>query len=195
MATKKKVTKQVVQEFLKIDLGCGKNKREGFLGVDQYKMDGVDIVLNIGEDIWPWGDGTVEEIHASHFLEHLTQKQRAHVMNEAYRVMKEGGKATIITPHWASNRAYGDITHAWPPVAEMFFYYLSQEWRDTQAPHTDKKWNPDGFNCNFAATWGYSFSPELGSRSQDYVQFALANYKEAASDLHATLVKPIVQKE
>lgn len=71
----------------------------------------------------------------------------------------------------------------------MSFYYLSKEWRATQAPHTDKKWNKDGYNCDFQAVWGYSFAPELGARNQEYVQFALANYKEAAQDIHATLTK------
>ena len=174
---------------IKLDLGCGKNKREGFLGVDQYPMDGVDVVLKIGADPWPWEDNSVDEIHASHFLEHLTAQERVHFYNEAYRVMKPGAKGTIITPHWASNRAYGDPTHQWPPVAEMSFFYLAQEWRNTQAPHTDIKWNPQGFSCNFNASWGYSFSPELGVRNSEYVQFALANYKEAAQDLHCTLTK------
>lgn len=176
---------------MKLDLGCGKNKKEGFIGCDQYAMEGVDKVFNIGQEVWPFENDSVDEIHASHFIEHLTQKERAHFMNEAYRVMKAGAKATVITPHWASNRAYGDITHQWPAVSEMFFYYLKQEWRDTQAPHTDIKWNKDGFNCDFDATWGYSFGGELQTRNAEYVQFALQNYKEAAQDLYATLIKPL----
>lgn len=175
----------------KLDMGCGPRKKEGFLGVDQYAMEGVDVVLNIGVDPWPWEDGTVEEINASHFLEHLTARQRVHFMNEAFRVLKDGGKAVIATPHWASNRAYGDFTHQWPPVAEMFYYYLKREWRATNASHTDIKWNPEGYSCDFDATWGYSFSPELAARHQDHIQFALQNYKEAALDLYATLVKPV----
>lgn len=175
---------------MKLDLGCGKNKKEGFTGCDQHAMEGVDVVFDIGAEPWPFNDESVEEIHASHFLEHLTQEQRAHFMNEAYRVMKPGAKATLITPHWASNRAYGDMTHQWPPVAEMFYYYLKREWRESQAPHTDKKWNAKGFDCDFDATWGYSFSGELQTRNSEYVQFALQNYKEAAQDLYATLVKP-----
>ena len=175
---------------MKIDLGCGKNKREGFVGVDQYQMDGVDVVLDIGNAVWPWADGEVEEIHASHFMEHMTAQQRINVVNEAYRVLQDGGKFTVITPHWCSNRAYGDMTHQWPPVAEMWFYYLKQEWRDSQAPHTDAKWNPNGYTCNFDATWGYSFAPELAAYNQERVQFHLQNYKEAAQDIHATLTKP-----
>ena len=193
MATKRKLAPvpEVVEAVAptKLDLGCGSKKREGFHGVDQYKMDGVDTVLRIGTEKWPFADNSIEEAHSSHFLEHLEATERVHFFNELYRVLKPGAKATIITPHWASNRAYGDPTHKWPPVAEMAFYYLKKEWRDTQAPHTDSKWNKDGYSCDFTALWGYSFTPELSNRNQEYIQFALQNYKEAAQDLHATIVK------
>lgn len=179
-------------KIIKLDIGCGKNKREGFTGVDQYAMEGVDVVHDVRITPWPWDDNSVDEVHCSHFLEHLTGKERVSFMNELYRVLKSGAKATIITPHWCSNRAYGDFTHQWPPVAEMYFYYLSKEWRKTQAPHTDIEWNPEGYSCDFAATWGYSFGNELVNRHQDYQQFALMNYKEAAQDMVATLVKTVV---
>jgi hypothetical protein len=183
------VTKKIEATSIKLDVGCGGKKRDGFHGVDQYKMPGVDTVLKIGTAKWPWKNDSVDEIHCSHFIEHLTATERVHFYNEACRVLKTGAKATIVTPHWASNRAYGDPTHQWPPVSEMAFYYLSRKWREEQAPHTDIKWNKDGFNCSFTCTWGYSFSQELGARNQEYVQFALANYKEAAQDMVATIVK------
>lgn len=175
---------------MKLDIGCGKNKKEGFTGVDQYEMPGVDVVMDL-RGSWPWEDNEVDEVHCSHFLEHLTQEERVHFMNELYRVMKPGAKATIITPHWNNTRAYGDPTHKWPAVSEMMFYYLKKEWRDTQAPHTDIKWNRNGYSCDFDATWGHSYGPELAGRSQDYIQFALNNLTNAAMDLHATLVKPV----
>lgn len=177
------------QQSIKLDIGCGKNKQEGFIGVDQYKMDNVDVVMKIGTDAWPWADSSVEEVHCSHFLEHLNAQERVHFCNELYRVMKKGARATIITPHWASLRAYGDPTHQWPPVSEMWIYYLSKEWRKTQAPHTDKEWNSAGFDCDFDATCGYGMHPGLMTRNEEYRQFALSNYKEAAQDLHTTLVK------
>jgi hypothetical protein len=109
-------------------------------------------------------------------------------MNELYRILIPGGKATIITPHWASNRAYGDFTHAWPPVAEMFYYYVSKEWRASNAPHNDISVNPDGYNCDFQATWGYGLHPEIIPKNQIYQTFALTFYREAAQDLHCTLI-------
>ena len=100
----------------KLDIGCGKNKKEGFLGVDQYAMEGVDVVMDV-RGVWPWEDNSIDEVHSSHFVEHLTATERVHFYNELHRVLKNGAKAMIITPHWASNRAYGDPTHQWPPVS------------------------------------------------------------------------------
>lgn len=173
---------------LKLDIGCGKNKKEGFIGVDQFPMKGVDKVMDVRKK-WPWKNDSVSEVHCSHFIEHLTANERVHFLNELYRVLKKGAKVTLVTPHWASNRAYGDPTHQWPPVSEMFFYYLSKEWRKTQAPHTDQEFNKDGYNCDFEATWGYSMHQSLVSRNQEYQQNALQFYKEAAQDTIATLTK------
>ncbi len=181
--------------MVKLDIGCGKNKKEGFTGIDQFPMEGVDLVLDVRVDKLPYEDNSVDEIHASHFLEHLKAEERVFLLNELYRVLKPGCNVTIITPHWASNRAYGDFTHQWPPVSEMFYYYLSKDWRDVNAPHTDIQYNPAGYSCNFNATWGYSYNPELNLRHQDYVQFALNNYKEVIMDMYATLTKPSVVED
>ena len=172
----------------KIDIGCGKNKREGFTGIDQYAMEGVDHVFDLRQ-AWPIASDSVEEAHSSHFIEHLSATERVHFYNELYRVLKTGAKATIVAPHWGSNRAYGDPTHQWPPVSEMSFYYLSKDWRETQAPHTDKKWNPQGYDCHFAATWGYSLRQDVVLRNQEFQQFAMQNYKEVCQDIIVTLTK------
>jgi SAM-dependent methyltransferase len=171
---------------LRLDLGCGKNKREGFTGVDRRTFPGVDVVADLLKP-WPWGESTVTEIHASHMLEHFTGVDRVHVFNEMYRVLIPGGKATIITPHWASNRAFGDFTHQWPPVSEMLYFYVSKAWRDVNAPDNDIEWNDQGYRCDFDATWGYVLRADLLARNTEYQMFALGNYKEAASDLIATL--------
>ena len=175
---------------VKLDIGCGGNKKPGFVGVDQYAMPGVDHVFRIGGEKWPFEDNSVEEAHSSHFLEHLTNLngkwERVRFFNELHRVMMPGAKCTLIFPHWASNRFYGDPTHC-EPFSEMGFYYLSKEWRKSQAPHSDSEWNENGYTCDFEATWGYSMHQTLLTRNSDYQQYALQNFKEAAQDLIATL--------
>lgn len=175
---------------MKLDLGCGKNKLPGFIGVDQYTMEGVDVVANLsGPHPWPWEDNSVDEVHSSHFVEHLDAKQRVHFVNELHRVLKPGGVAKIVVPHWSSHRAYGDPTHQWPPVSEMWFYYLLKSWRDVNAPHTDSQWNPEGFNCDFDATWGYAIRQDIQARNFEYQQYAVSNYKDVVQDIIATLKK------
>lgn len=149
---------------------------------------------------WPWDTDSVDEANCSHFLEHLTNLndkwERVHFFNELYRVLKPGAKCTLTLPHWCSNRYYGDPTHK-EPFSEMGFYYLSREWRKgdatkgimANAPHADKEFNPHGYDCNFVATWGYGLNPAIQSRNTEYQTFALQNYKDAATDMIATLVK------
>ena len=178
---------------LRIDIGCGKSKKEGFVGMDRRAFPGVDIVHDILDMPWPWGNDSVDEVHCSHVLEHLDHNQykphRVKFVNELYRIMKVGAKATIITPHWCSCRAYGDFTHADKPVSEFFFYYLNAEWRKANAPDNDIEWNPDGYRCHFDATWGYSLHPAIATRNQEYQGHAMGFFKEACQDTIATLVK------
>jgi hypothetical protein len=174
------------QQPLRLDLGCGKNKRPGFTGVDRRAFEGVDVVTDL-TTAWPWADSSVDEIHMSHILEHFTGVERVHIFNEMHRVLVKGGKAQIITPHWCSNRAYGDFTHAWPPVSEMLYFYVSKAWRLQNAPDNDSQWNPQGYSCDFEATWGYSLHPDLTTKSGDRVAFSTQFYKEACQDLIATL--------
>jgi hypothetical protein len=174
----------------KLDFGCGPHHREGFEGVDIIEFVGVTHVCDLRKSPWPWKDNSVAEAHCSHFLEHLTAAERMTFVNELERVLVPGGTCQVITPHWASCRAYGDPTHQWPPVSEFWFYYLNREWRDQNAPHTDAKHLKGGFACNLIATWGYGLRPDMLVRSQEWQQFAIANYKEVASDTVATLKKP-----
>ena len=183
------------QKPLRLDFGCGPHPKEGFEGVDCIPFgDMVKHVLNIGRDPWPWADNSVDEAHASHFIEHLTNLngawERCHFFNELGRVLKPGAKCTLIFPHWASNRYYGDPTHK-EPFSEMGFYYLSKAWRDANAPHSDGANNPGTYTCNLEATWGYAMRADLSVRNPEYQQYALANFKEAAQDMIATITKPI----
>lgn len=204
---------------IKLDIGCGKNKQAGFVGIDIYDFPGVDIVADLRQhtwaaekvledmkprmvpftskahgDRWMFASDSVDQVHCSHFLEHLTnfgdRWERVYFFNELHRIMKVGATCQMIFPHWASNRYYGDPTHK-EPFSEMGFYYLNRAWRLDQgnAPHADVSVNPNGYSCDFDATWGYSLHSSLITRNQEVQQFALTWAKEAAQDIIATLTK------
>lgn len=173
--------------LLKLDIGCGPNPKEGFHGVDCIKFPAVKTVVKLGSRPLPFADGSVDEVHSSHFLEHLTQQERCFFMNDLYRVMKPGSQCMLIVPHWASGRAYGDPTHQWPAISEMFFYYLDRKWREQNAPHTDKKYLKWGYDCDFEFGVGYNIHGMIAAKHEDARNFAVSFYKEACQDIIATL--------
>lgn len=175
--------------MVKIDLGCGKNKKLGYLGVDTIDFPGVDLVFDLSSGRWPWEDGSVEAAHSSHFVEHLNAGERVFFYNELWRVLKVGAQAEIIVPSWTSTRAYGDPTHQWPPVSEMSFYYLDRSWRANNAPHTDGEHWKHGFRCNFHAGWGYNLNQSLATRNEAYRLHAVNSFINAADDIIVTLTK------
>lgn len=179
-----------MSDSLKIDLGCGPNKRDGFVGADRLPFDGrVDVVCDLAVERWPWDDDSVDEAHSSHFLEHLTSPQRVHFANELWRVLKVGAKALVVTPHWCAARAYGDPTHQWPPVSEWWPLYLHEEWRMANAPHADARNDPTMLSCDFDFVSGHSWHPALNDRS-DVVRAEWTSWrKEAIQDSYFTLTK------
>lgn len=186
----------------KLDIGCGPNKREGFAGVDWYPFPGVDHIFDVANEgaPWPFEDGSVDEVFSSHFLEHLDARGRCYFANELFRIMKPGAKATIVVPHWSSNRAYGDPTHQWPPISEMWPLYLNKLWRmgndaatppvPGNAPHSDKKWLPWGYDCDFdSMSTPCGLHPIANGRNQEWLQFAVTAYKEIITDMMITLTR------
>lgn len=170
---------------LRLDLGCGPRPKDGFQGVDIRDYGRTDILVCDLRGPWKWDDDSVSEVYCNHFLEHLTARDRIHFANELYRVLKPGGTAEVIVPHWGSGRAYGDLTHQWPPVSEFWFLYLGRKWRESEAPHT-----VDDYSCDFVVTWGKRLHPDIVVRNQEFQQFAATFYLEAAQDLVSTWEKP-----
>lgn len=159
---------------------------DGYLSVDSISFEGLDVVTDLRQR-WPWEDSTVSNIHMSHVLEHFTGDERVHIFNEMYRVLAPSGTAYIITPHWSSQRAYGDFTHKWPPVSEMLYTYLWKEWRMANAPHNDIEFNPNGYNCDFSFTGGYGLHQGILAWNNDRQQYAQQWFKEACADTHMTI--------
>ena len=180
---KRKLAAVPKTELLKLDLGCGPHPREGFHGVDIQQYDGkVGTLFDLRKVPWPWETESVDEVHCSHFIEHLTGIERIVFMNELYRVMKFGATASIIAPNWSHERAYGDPTHQWPPISSFAALYWNAEWRKANAPHV-------GFNCDFDYSTGVGFDPWLHTRNDEMKQFAMVRYTNSAADIYFNLTK------
>ena len=120
----------------RIDLGCGQRKREDHFGVDVMDVEGVDLVWDLADMPWPFEDDSVEEIVASHLVEHLTPVGGPNdgliaFMNEAYRICAPGAKVEIIHPYLMSKRAFQDPMHV-RFIPENTWTYFNAEWRERE---------------------------------------------------------------
>jgi len=101
-----------------INLGCGKTRIPGSIGVDVVKIDNfVDVVHDFNIVPYPFKNNSADEIHLYHVLEHLHKPLEK--MEELHRILKPGGKLYLRVPHFSSMGAFTDITHVRP------FGYLS----------------------------------------------------------------------
>lgn len=82
--------------MLKIDLGCGTAKADGFIGFDRFSLPGVDIVGDLDKPL-PFDSNSADLIYASHSLEHVPNLMGT--MAEIYRVMRHGGQLCIVAPY------------------------------------------------------------------------------------------------
>lgn len=81
---------------VRIDLGCGARKEEGFIGLDRSPAAGVDIVADLDADL-PLADDCVDCLVASHSLEHV--RDLMHAIGEIYRVCRHGAAICIVAPY------------------------------------------------------------------------------------------------
>ncbi len=88
---------------LRLNLGCGRDTKPGFVNVDYVKVPGVDVVADLNDRL-PWDDASVDEVLLYHALEHVDDPLK--LMLEIQRILKPGGIAEVKVPHRKHSDAY-----------------------------------------------------------------------------------------
>jgi glycosyltransferase involved in cell wall biosynthesis len=105
----------------KIDIGGGLFPREGYESVDV--KNGM-IIADLNKK-WPFEDGEVGVINASHVIEHLVDKH--HTMSEIHRVLADMAWVFIDVPSTDGRGAFQDPTHVSYWNQNSFWYYTREE--------------------------------------------------------------------
>lgn len=126
---------------LKLNLGCGQRKMDGYVNVDASPVCGPDQVVDLEKTPWPWPDDAADTVKLIHVLEHLGQQPATFlaILSELWRVCCDGALVHIEVPHPRSDEFLGDPTHVRPVTPDtlaLFSHRNNAEYQRIGAANT-----------------------------------------------------------
>lgn len=104
-----------------LELGCGRVKAPGAIGVDSnLDATAADVLADLNFPL-PFADSSFDEVRAIHVIEHLHDVMRT--MSEIHRVTRPAGTIFLITPHYTDFISWTDPTHRWHLNTFSFRYF------------------------------------------------------------------------
>lgn len=97
-------------KIIRCYLGAGKDAKEEYINIDFFPFPKIDIVADITKGI-PLDDSSVDEVFSQDFLEHLPTESKVFVINEIWRILKDGGVMEHWIPNAGSRNDFGSPTH------------------------------------------------------------------------------------
>ncbi len=92
-----------------LDVGCGANKTEGAIGLDNNPRTNADIIHDLGEIPYPFADSEFDLCVSNHVVEHVPDVMA--FIGELHRITKPGGRIKLLTPHYTNPDWANDPTH------------------------------------------------------------------------------------
>lgn len=165
--------------FIKVDLGCGLRKQEGFIGVDRFPMPDVDIIADIDQRL-PFEDNSVDLLFSSHSLEHVHDLMST--MREIYRVCKHGAQVCIVAPYYEQK-----LNIANPYHLGVFNEHTPRFWTH----YSETPVSPEDYPDPVQRPWGLSKSdnsdPGLDIRLVNMEFFYFPRYRHLPIEQKRTL--------
>jgi len=101
----------------KVDIGSGRCPHEGFIAVDKHDYPETDVVHDLDNHPWPFGDNFCTSVIVHNILEHLKSPWKA--MQEIIRICRDGAEISVRFPVKDHENAVLDDEHK---------YILSPRW-------------------------------------------------------------------
>lgn len=111
-------------EKKRLNVGCGRNIREGWINLDNSDLPGIDVRFDLEQcrnTRIPLPDDSVDEFLLSHVIEHVNGALA--LMQELHRIAKPNAVCTIYVPHGSHDDAWEDPTHVRPYFPNSFGYF------------------------------------------------------------------------
>lgn len=109
--------------MLILDIGCGRNKFKGSVGIDRIKLPDVDILCDISSG-FPFRPKSFDQVECHHVIEHLDDSIA--LMRNIHSILKPGGILRISFPIPNTTAAWVDPTHKRPYSVESMRYFCKE---------------------------------------------------------------------
>ena len=167
---------------LRLNLGCGRDIRPGWVNIDCAPLPGVDHVTDFdAKPVLPFDDSSVSRSEGSHVIEHL--RDPLPFMEELWRVTGPDGLATFRCPYGSTDDADEDPTHVRRMFAGSWGYFGQPHfWRADYGYRGD--WQP--------VTVTLSIFPGLGGATDAELRSMVRFQRNVVAEMTAKLrcVKP-----
>jgi hypothetical protein len=186
---------------MKLNLGCGHRKLDGWLNVDHSDACGPDLVCDLEARPWPWPDDSVEAVEMRHILEHLGGDTGTFlgIIAELWRVCADGATVTVVVPHPRHDAFLVDPTHVrpvLPQTLEMFSQRRNREWIAAGNANTPLgtqmgvDFDLVGTEYRLDEPWHTQFAS--GALNADALNDAVRRYNNVIAEIEITLraIKP-----
>ena len=105
----------------KLNLGCGRDLKKGWINLDFIKGDGVDVVHDLNQLPLPFEYKSFDFVLCKDVIEHVSFIP---LINDIHRILKKGGVLKIRTPHFTSKLNFEDPTHKNRFSIRSFDYFI-----------------------------------------------------------------------
>ncbi|MDE1971314.1 MAG: methyltransferase domain-containing protein [Patescibacteria group bacterium] len=86
---------------MKLNLGCGSNKIEGFVNIDIEESCKPDLIHDFTKQPLPFDDNSIEEVVMFHTIEHINKRLHPLILSEVRRVLQPSGLFIVSFPEFS----------------------------------------------------------------------------------------------
>ncbi len=105
-----------------LDIGCGRKKLPGAVGLDRHPLPGVDVVADLDGGL-PFPSESFDAVSANQVLEHV--RDLVALVHEVHRVLRPGGMLVAHVPYFRSSWAHIDPTHVRSFTISSMDYFVN----------------------------------------------------------------------
>lgn len=156
-ATLKKLRRALRLDDIKLHIGAGPVRLDGWINIDNQAYEGLDHVLDVTRGL-PFSN--VDFIFAEHFIEHLDYEAGLAFLKECRRALAKHGVLRLTTPN---------LDWVW-----LTQYHLGQWTRDAEAVR-DCFW----MNKSFRA-WGHQFLYNYATLRETLIEAGFGEVRAAS---------------